>query len=125
VRKIAAVRTHRVLPDNDSQEKTDFGNKPASPFVYGMRQSLIGGARLALPSGNPMRRRLVRAPRSKARRHGMWSAVLAIGLVLPVLVGVAMLKARLFSADGGTAYDQGGASPRCLPLQREGPQSQL
>jgi hypothetical protein len=29
----------------------------------------------------------------------MWSAVLAIGLVLPALVGVAMLKARLFSAD--------------------------
>jgi hypothetical protein len=30
----------------------------------------------------------------------MWSAVLAIGLVLPVLVGLAMLKAQLFSADG-------------------------
>jgi hypothetical protein len=32
---------------NDFQEKTDFGNKPASPSVYGMRQSLIGGARFA------------------------------------------------------------------------------
>jgi hypothetical protein len=32
----------------------------------------------------------------------MWSAVLAIGLVLPALVGVAMLKAQLFSADGGS-----------------------
>jgi hypothetical protein len=55
----------------------------------------------------------------------MWSAVLAIGLVLPTLVGVAMLKARLFSADGRTAYDQDGASPRYLPLQGEGPRSQL
>jgi hypothetical protein len=32
----------------------------------------------------------------------MWSAVLAIGLMLPTLVGLAMLKARLFSADGGS-----------------------
>lgn len=55
----------------------------------------------------------------------MWSAVLAIGLVLPALVGVAMLQARLFSPDRRTAYDQGGASARYRPLQGEGPQSQL
>ena len=29
----------------------------------------------------------------------MWSAILAIGLGLPAFVGVAMLRARLFSAD--------------------------
>jgi hypothetical protein len=36
----------------------------------------------------------------------MWSAVLALGLLLPTLVGVAMLKARLFSADGRTVAEE-------------------
>jgi hypothetical protein len=32
----------------------------------------------------------------------MWNALLAVGLVLPALVGVAMLKAQMFPAGAGT-----------------------
>jgi hypothetical protein len=34
----------------------------------------------------------------------MWSALLAIGLGLPVLVGIAMLKARLFPSGTGAHH---------------------